>query len=433
MILTQPRPVATTDTIPGLFFDRAARQATQVALRRKRFGIWHRITWAEYAEQVRLVANALLALGVRPGEHVGLIGENCAEWVYADLGIQTLGAATTGIYTTSSPEQIHYILDHAGCRVFIVEGEEQLDKALEIRGRLPGLHHIVVMDPEGLRTFQDPMVTMWDRFLALGEDYARRHPDAVDERRARIRPDDLAVLVYTSGTTGPPKGVMLTHRNIIAATEVIQAANRMFPEDEVLSYLPLSHVAERQFSVFLPVRWGYTVNFIENTDTVMQNLAEVAPTVIFGVPRIWEKLFSAVTLRVKENDVFKRGAYWLAIRVAYDAVRRRFDRRPIPAWLRTAAAWVCTASGSPTRPARRSRPRWCGTSGRSAYRCARSTARRRTPARRPVIRARTSRSARWASHIPAFRSSLPKTARFWSGAITCFPATSGIPRPPQRR
>jgi long-chain acyl-CoA synthetase len=279
-------------------------------------------------------------LGVQPGEHVGLIGENRPEWVYADLATQTVGAATTGIYTTSSPEQIHYILDHAGCRLFIVEGEEQLDKALEIRARLPGLARIVVMDPEGLRTFHDPMVLIWDQFLALGEEHGRRHPDAVDDRRARIRPDDLAVLVYTSGTTGPPKGVMLTHRNIIAATEVIQAANRMFPEDEVLSYLPLSHVAERQFSVFLPVRWGYTVNFIENTDTVMQNLTEVAPTVIFGVPRIWEKLFSAVTLRVAENDFLKRGAYWLAIRVAQEAVRRRFDRQSIPGWLRAAARFA---------------------------------------------------------------------------------------------
>ncbi|MDR7418285.1 MAG: AMP-binding protein [Armatimonadota bacterium] len=349
MVLTQPRPVATTSTIPGLFFERAARQAVQVALRRKRFGVWQRITWGEYAAQVRLVANALLALGVRPGEHVGLIGENRPEWVYADLGIQTLGAATTGIYTTSSPEQIHYILDHAGCRVFIVEGEEQLDKALEIRGRLPGLAHIVVMDAEGLRTFQDPMVIMWDRFLAMGEEHARRVPGAVDARRARIQPDDLAVLVYTSGTTGPPKGVMLTHRNIIAATEVIQSANPMFPEDEVLSYLPLSHVAERQFSVFLPVRWGYTVNFIENTDTVMQNLAEVAPTVIFGVPRIWEKLFSAVTLRVKENDVVKRWAYGLAIRLAHEAVRRRFDRQPVPAWLTTAARLADTAVLLPLR------------------------------------------------------------------------------------
>src|SRR3990170_986981 len=239
MVITQARPVATTDTVPGLFFAQASRRGRHVALRRKRFGIWHRITWEEYAAQVRLVANALLALGVQRGERVGLIGENRPEWVIADLGIQAVGAATTGIYTTSSPEQTHYILEHAGCRVFVVECEEQLDKALETRGRLQQLEHIVVMDPEGLRKFRDHMVMMWDQFVTMGQDHARRHPSALDERMAEIRPDDMAV---------------------------------------------------RQFSVFLPVRWGYTVNFIENVDTVMQNFAEVAPTLVFGVPRIWEKI-----------------------------------------------------------------------------------------------------------------------------------------------
>ncbi len=337
MVLTAPRPTPVqTRTIPSLFFAQAAKRAKQVALRRKRFGIWHRITWEEYAVQVRLVANALLALGVQRGEPVGLIGENRPEWVFSDLGIQTLGAATTGIYTTSSPEQVHYILDHAGCRVFIVEGEEQLDKALEIRARLPHLEHIVVMDPEGLRTFRDPRVVMWDQFLALGRDQTQRYPDAVDERMALIRPDDMAVLIYTSGTTGPPKGAILTHHNIVSATEMLDDANPVFAEDEVLSYLPLSHIAERQFTVFLPVRWGYTVNFTENVDTVTENLVEVAPTVMFGVPRIWEKLYSAVCLRVKENDILKRWTYEAAIRLSRWTVRRRLNRQRIPAWLRAA-------------------------------------------------------------------------------------------------
>lgn len=330
MVLTAPRPAIRTDTVPGLFLDQAARRAKHVALRRKRFGIWHGITWEEYAAQVRLVAHALLSLGVQRGERVGLIGDNRPEWVIADLGIQALGAATTGIYATSSPEQVHYVLDHAGCRVFIVEGEEQLDKWLEIRGKLPQLEHVVVMDPEGLRTFQDPQVIMWDQFLTLGQDHARRHPDLLEERLSAIQPDDMAVLIYTSGTTGPPKGAMLTHANIIAATGTLTEGFTFRADDEVLSYLPLCHIAERIFSSFLPVRWGYTVNFVENLDTVMENLAEVAPTVLFGVPRIWEKLYSAVTLRVKENDVFKRWAYGIAITLARWKVRRELAGQTIP-------------------------------------------------------------------------------------------------------
>ncbi len=335
MVLTAPPPVL-TNTVPGLFFAQAARRGRQVALRRKRFGIWHRITWEEFGGHVRLIANALLALGVQRGERVGLIGENRPEWVCADLGIQSVGAATTGIYATSSPEQVHYVLDHAGCRVFIVEGEEQLDKALEIRGRLPLLEHIVVIDPEGLRTFQDPQVVMWDQFLRLGEDHARRHPELVDERMAAIQPDDMAVLIYTSGTTGPPKGAMLTHTNIIAATEALEEGFEFRPDDEVLSYLPLCHIAERLFSVFLPVRWGYAVNFTENVDTVMENLAEVAPTILFGVPRIWEKLYSGVALRVQENDVIKRWAYTLAIGLSRWKVRRELAGRTVPPPVRVA-------------------------------------------------------------------------------------------------
>jgi len=329
MVLTAPRPVR-TETIPALFFEQAARRGKHVALRRKRFGIWHRITWEDYAAQVRLVGHALLALGVQPGERVGLIGENRPEWVICDLAIQSLGAATTGIYTTSSPEQVHFVLDNAGCRVFIVEGEEQLDKVLEIRDRLPLLEHIVVMDPEGLRTFQDPQMVMWDQLQRLGEDHARRNPHAVDERLSAIKPNDMAVLIYTSGTTGPPKGAMLTHTNIIAGTEVLTAGFTFLESDEVLSYLPLCHIAERLFSMFLPVRWGYTVNFVENIDTVMENLAEVSPTVLFGVPRIWEKLYSAITLRVRENDPIKRWAYALAIAVSRWKVRRDLAGKPIP-------------------------------------------------------------------------------------------------------
>ncbi len=332
MVLTAPRSVL-TDTVPGVFFAQAARRAKHVALRRKRFGIWHRITWEEYAAAVRLVANALMALGVQRGERVGVIGENRPEWAFADLGIQAIGAATTGIYTTSSPEQVHYILDHAGCRVFIVEGEEQLDKALEVRNRLSLLEHIIVIDPEGLRTFQDPQVMMWDQFLRLGEDHARPHPAAVDERMAAVRPEDMAVLIYTSGTTGPPKGVILTHHNIVWTADVFGRLASPREDDEGFSFLPLSHIVERLYTVFIPVRWGNTVNFIENLDTVMENLAEVAPTLFFAVPRVWEKLYSAVTLRVKENDVVKRWAYWLAIGVSLRAVRRRFSGRGVPAWL----------------------------------------------------------------------------------------------------
>ncbi|HEV8338584.1 MAG TPA: AMP-binding protein [bacterium] len=332
MVLTQAPP-ATATTVPGAFFAMAARQAERIALRRKNLGLWQPVTWGAFAEAVRLVAYGLMALGLEPGERVGLVGENRPEWLYSDLGIQSAGGWTTGIYTTSSPEQVAYILDHAECRFFIVEGEEQLDKALEVRGRLPALERIIVMDPEGLRTFHDPQVLMWDEFLNLARAQRAAHPNALDDRLSRIGPDDVALLIYTSGTTGPPKGAMLTHGNILWTSEALGAALEHRMEDEVLSYLPLSHIAERLVSLLVRNRYGYTANFVENVDTVLDNLREVAPTILFAVPRIWEKLHSGVDLHMREVDPFKRLAYRAAVAIGRRAAPYRQRGRRMPAGL----------------------------------------------------------------------------------------------------
>ncbi len=349
MAVVQARP-RLQDTLPHLFFAQASRLGSRVALRRKEFGIWRRITWTEYAEQVRAVAYALLALGLAKGERVGVIGENRPEWLYCDLGIQAAGGTTTGIYATSSPEQVHYILEHSEARVVIVEGEEQLDKVLEVRKALTKLAHIVVMDPEGLRTFHDPMVMMFGDFVRLGQQHADRHPSLLDDRLASLDGDDVAFFLYTSGTTGPPKGAMLTHRNLVWALQtntrtIVPATD----QDEVLSFLPLAHIAERSFSLTLPVYCGYTVNFAENLDTVPQNLREVRPTIFFAVPRIWEKLHSGVLLTMLEADWPKRVAFALAAHVGRTYAYRKLTRRSIPPWLALAYA---AAQASVLRPLR---------------------------------------------------------------------------------
>ncbi len=333
VLLDAQAPPTTARSVPGAFFAQAARRPQRVALRRKHLGLWQPVTWGAYAEAVRLVGHALMALGLEPGERVALVGENRPEWLFADMGIQSAGGWTTGIYTTSSPEQVAYILEHAECRFFIVEGEEQLDKALEIRGRLPALERIIVMDPEGLRTFHDPQVLMWDEFLNLGRAHAAAHPEALTDRLARIAPNDVALLIYTSGTTGPPKGAMLTHHNILWTADALGDALGYTEEDEVLSYLPLSHIAERLTSVLVRVRYGYTANFVENVDTILDNLREVAPTILFAVPRIWEKLYSGVDLHMRESDPFKRFAYRAAVAIGHRAAPYRQRGRRLPVGL----------------------------------------------------------------------------------------------------
>ncbi len=343
-------PPRTQRTLPHLFFQQARRRGGRVALRRKEFGIWRRITWTEYAEQVRAIANALMSLGLTKGERVGVIGENRPEWLYSDLAIQAAGGTTTGIYATSSTEQVQYVLEHSEARVVIVEGEEQLDKVLEVRRALPRLAHIVVMDPEGLRTFHDPMVMMWADFVRLGQSHAERHPDLLDDRLASLEAEDVALFLYTSGTTGPPKGAMLTHGNLVWALEA--NTRTLIPatdQDEVLSFLPLAHIAERSFSLTFALYSGYAVNFAENLDTVPQNLREVRPTIFFAVPRIWEKLHSGVLLTMQEADWPKRVAFGLAVGVGRAYAHRKLTRRAIPPWLRLAYA---VAQASVLRPLR---------------------------------------------------------------------------------
>src|SRR5690606_3036568 len=215
----------------------------------------------EYARRVRLVANGLLALGLNRGDRVGLIGENRPEWLFADLGIQAAGGVTAAIYATNSPEQCAYGLSHSESRFWFVENEEQLDKYLEIRAQLPGLERVIVIDTEGLRGFKDEQVISLAELEEMGAAYAARHPGALDARVRQGKPDDLALLIYTSGTTGPPKGAMLTHRNCLWTADALGRANPIRDDEETLSFLPLSHIAQRMVSVYLPLYWGLTVNF----------------------------------------------------------------------------------------------------------------------------------------------------------------------------
>jgi len=318
------------NTVPEYLYSRAKREKKRVAMRKKEFGIWHDISWEEYAGRAREVANGLLSLGVKKGERVALISENRPEFLFIDMGIQTTGGITTAIYTTNAAAEVHYILDHSESRFYFVEDEEQLDKALEVRDRLSGLEKIIIIDMEGLKRFSDPMVMSFDEFLEMGREYAKKSPDAVGERLKAIDADDTALIVYTSGTTGPPKGAMLTHSNIIWTTDSLGKTNPIYSDDEILSYLPLSHIAERVMTVFNGIYFGYTSNFIENLDTVSDNMREVSPTVVFGVPRIWEKYHSTIILKMQEATWFKRIIFNRAIDAGMRYVVAKFSPEGVP-------------------------------------------------------------------------------------------------------
>lgn len=320
----------TSITITDMFVQRVKRHPEKVALRYKHLGIWRDVTWGEYLKKVRRVALGLTVLGVKAGDRVAVIGENRPEWLYADLGIISTGAATVGIYTTSAAPQCEYVVGHSAAKVFIVEDEEQLDKALYFRDRTPDLEKIVIIDSKGLRGFSDPMVMTFDILLELGRELEEKQPNLYDEMLTRIRPEHLALVIYTSGTTGPPKGAMLSHYNVTWTAWSIGEALPLYDTDELLSFLPLSHIAERMFTSFLPLRFGYTVSFTESPDTVTQNFREVSPTVIFAVPRIWEKYYSGIRIHVANATWFKKMAYGVAEKIGRTYSQLRFSGSSVP-------------------------------------------------------------------------------------------------------
>jgi long-chain acyl-CoA synthetase len=310
-------------TLPAMLAVQVATRGDRLAIRHKKHGIWHRVTWCEYGAEVDKVAAGLLVFGLRPQENVAVLGDNRPEWLYCHLGIQTAGGVTVGVYPTSAPEQVRYLLNHSEARLIFVENEEQLDKVLTIVSDTR-IERIVVWDAKGLWGFADERVTFFDDFLKQALVYAEGRPGAVAERRDAVAPEDTAMIIYTSGTTGPPKGAMLSHRSIMWGVAAGATVNPVSPDDEVISYLPFAHVYENVISVFGGIGNGYVVNFVESLDTLFQNLREVSPTYFASVPRIWEKLASTVELRMADSTWLKRTAYRTAVGIGRRWVRARF-------------------------------------------------------------------------------------------------------------
>lgn len=301
--------------------ERARRDPGAVAMRHKDLGIWQEVTWGAYWTQVELVAHALLALGVEPGDRVAVHAENRPEWLYADLGTVAVRAVTVGLYPTNPPAEVAYLLADSGAKILIAEDQEQVDKALSVLDECPELRRVVYLEPRGIRgRYDDDVLMSWPELLALGAGHRAAHPGAVARRMEEARPPDVMTLIYTSGTTGPPKGVMLTVANVEFAVRVLVegggfASPPPSERDLILSYLPLCHVAERAFTVWFNAAAGVQVNFAESIDTVQANLREVQPTILFGVPRIWEKVLAQVDIRLESASPVKRALtrFWLRV------------------------------------------------------------------------------------------------------------------------
>jgi long-chain acyl-CoA synthetase len=338
-----PAVLTVADTIARSFLLAVEKRGDRPAIREKKFGIWQPTSWHQWLEISRDIAYGLHAAGFRPGDVASIIANAVPEWVFADMGILCAGGVSSGIYPTDSAVQVEYLVNDSRTRVVFAEDEEQLDKLLTCRSRCPTLQKIVVFDMEGLSGFSDPMVLSLAEFVALGQNHRQGREALWDEMVGSRRTDDLAILVYTSGTTGPPKGAMHSNRSV---THQMRHANDLFPStdaEERLVFLPLCHVAERVGGYYISLALGSVMNFAESPETVPDNLREVQPTAFLAVPRIWEKFYSGITIALKDATPFQKWMYRQALGIGNRMTDYRLEGETPPLALRGAnkiAYWL---------------------------------------------------------------------------------------------
>ena len=320
----------TADTFPKLLVENARRFGEKIALREKEFGIWQSFSWGDYCDRVRDLSLGLLALGMQRGDKVAIIGDNRPEWVYSEIAAQSLGGAAVGLYQDSNLNEVAYVIDHCDAAFVVAEDQEQVDKVLGMLEKLPKVKRVIYTDPRGLRDYKHPALLSFDAVAQSGRKLLGNEPDRWLDSVRRGQADDLALIAYTSGTTGFPKGAMLSFRNLLTMALSLHEVDPKKPSDEFVSFLPLAWIGEQMMSLSTALAVGFTVNFPEEPETAMENIREIGPQVMFAPPRIWENLSSAVQVKMMDATPLKRLAFSALMPVGYELAERRFKREAIP-------------------------------------------------------------------------------------------------------
>jgi long-chain acyl-CoA synthetase len=298
-----------TDTLPKLLVRNAEENPSAPGIREKTRGVWQTFSWAEYRDYVRDLALGLAALGFKRGDKLSVVGDNRPQLYVAQLATQALGGMSVPVYQDSIASELVYVLNHAETSIIVAEDQEQVDKALSLKNQLPHLRWIVFDDPRGLWSYDDPMLRSFESVLEEGRAFAKAHPDYFAQELAKGHADDLTMIAYTSGTTGNPKGAMLSHRNMIAGAESFIEVSDIKPGDNWLSYLPMAWVGDAAFSIGVALVGRQVANCPESPETVQRDLRELGPHSMLAPPRIWENMLTTMQVKAGDASPLKRRVF----------------------------------------------------------------------------------------------------------------------------
>ena len=316
-------------TFPQLLLKHAAERPQAPAMREKEYGIWQTLTWAQLADMALGMAAGLHQAGLQRGEHLVVVGSNRPRLYAAMLAAQALGAIPIPLYQDAVAAECVFPINNAQVRFAVVEDQEQVDKLLEIREQCPQLAHVYYDDPRGMRHYDEPGLASLEELLAAGLAHAQQHPDVVRDQIAAARPDDVAAMFFTSGTTGNPKGVVHTHRSLLDRAMVGAEFDKLGPQEDVLAYLPPAWIGQNIFSYAQWLCCGYVVNCPESFSTVNIDLKEIGPTYYFAPPRVFEGMLTSVMIRMEDAGPFKRKMFHYFMKVARQFGPDRMDGKPL--------------------------------------------------------------------------------------------------------
>jgi len=325
---------SSADTFPKLVRLNAERFPQKIAIREKDYGIWQSYTWRDYFEQARLIALGLASLGFARGDKVAIVGDNRPQLYWAVLATQALGGVPVPIYQDSIEKELAYIADHAEVRFAVVEDQEQVDKLLHVKAQCPRLESVIYDDPRGLRGYTETGLLSLATLQERGRAFAEAHRDYFETELDKGDAGDTAIICYTSGTTGTPKGAMLSHHNLMVTARNAARFEGLGPDEEILSYLPMAWVGDHVFSYAQSIIAGFAANCPESAATVLSDLKEIGPTYFFAPPRIWESILTTVMVRIEDCAWPKRKLVQRFLALAQEIERHRLSGQPVPLWRR---------------------------------------------------------------------------------------------------